>query len=111
MSLRQGNFRVRARRLAALTVLALVSTSPVAAAQTAQEGYSTPGGTVQNQVQAGGPTGSPTSPARAVQRSQAGSTSLPFSGLDLVFLLGAGTGLFVVGVGLRRVTQGEDPSR
>lgn len=112
MDLREGTLRARGRRLTAVTVVALALTAPAeAVAQTAQDGYSIPGGTVQNQLQTGRPTGSPTSPARTVQQARAASTGLPFSGFDLVFLLGAGTALFVVGAGLRRVTNGEDPDR
>jgi hypothetical protein len=106
----RGKFPVRARRLGALTALVLACSSPAAVAQTVQDGYSAPGGTVQSDVQAGG-GGSPTTPARAVQQANTGSNSLPFSGLDLVFLLATGAALFGVGVGLRRMTHREDPSR
>ena len=112
MELRNQDFpRRRARRIAAVNALVLAASAPGAAAQTAQDGYSAPGGTVQNDVQAGHPTGSPTSRAGTAQQSQTGSTTLPFSGLDLVFLLAAGAGLCAVGVGLRRMTNGEHPGR
>ena len=107
MTHQRGMFRIRASALAAATALVLAVATPAAIAQTAQEGYSAPGGTVQSDVQGGGPTNT----TRTVQQARTGSTTLPFSGLDLVFLLGAGMGLFALGIGLRRLTQGTDPSR
>jgi hypothetical protein len=100
---------MRASLLAAVTALVLAAATPAAIAQTAQEGYSAPGGTVQSNVQGGG--SGPNSPASTVQQARTGSTTLPFSGLDLVFLLGAGMGLFALGIGLRRLTHSTDPSR
>ena len=111
MDTRTRSFALRARRLAAVTAVALAATAPGAAAQTAQDGYSAPGGNVQNDVQGNQSTGSPTTRAGTVQQSQSGSTTLPFSGLDVVFLLGAGVGLCAVGAGLRRMTTGEHPGR
>src|ERR1700716_1230868 len=106
----RGKSPFRARRLGPRTAVARACSAPAAIAQTAQDGYSAPGGTVQSDVQGGGGGGSPTTPAGGAQQATTGSTPLPFSGLDLVFLLVTGAGLFAVGVGLRRVTHGQGSS-
>jgi hypothetical protein len=105
LALHARAFGARAVRIAALTATGLILAAPAAVAQTAQEGYSSPGGNVQSQVQASGPANSATIPVRAAPRTQTGTTSLPFSGLDLIFLLVTGGGLLVVGVALRHITQ------
>jgi hypothetical protein len=80
--------------LSAITILALFVAMAVPAA--AQNGYSGTGGQVQTQVQ---DTGSATS------GSGSGSGSLPFTGLDVALLAGAGLLLAGAGIAMRRVTR------
>jgi hypothetical protein len=80
--------------LSAVTILALFVAMAVPAA--AQNGYSGTGGPVQTQVQ---DTGSATS------GSGSGSGSLPFTGLDVALLAGAGLLLAGAGIAMRRVTR------
>jgi hypothetical protein len=80
--------------LSAVTILAMFVAMAVPAA--AQNGYSGTGGQVQTQVQ---DTGATTS------GSGSGSGSLPFTGLDVALLAGAGLLLAGAGIAMRRVTR------
>ena len=91
--------------LTALTVgIALAVGAPAAVAQTdpTQDGYSTPGGAVQTQVDRGNDPGNETPPPQSVQES---SSSLPFTGLDVALIVGAGGMLLLLGFGLRRFSR------
>jgi hypothetical protein len=89
---------------------------PAAMAQAPSvQGYSQPGGTIQQQVSPStqpsqpAPTVTPvkaqktTTPVAAVKSSNE-SGKLPFTGLDLALVIGAGGVLMLLGVGLRRLT-------
>lgn len=87
-----------------LTVLVLtlvVATS--AAAQSSVDGYEDNGGQIQAQVQGGGDDDGTTPPVSATTDN--GGASLPFTGLDVALLLGAGGVLVVAGLGMRRLTR------
>ena len=84
-----------------------------ALAQSSSEGaYSQPGGTVQDEIQtqpaqtgSNTPAGTPaaaTTPAPQAQSDQGGN--LPFTGLDLALVVGAGGVLLLLGFGIRRFT-------
>jgi hypothetical protein len=73
-------------------VLAYLVTASVALAQDpTQSGYGGTGGNIQGGVEGGGTGGG------------SGSGSLPFTGLDLLLLVGAGVLLVAAGLTLRRV--------
>ena len=85
------------RSLATVMVVAvgaLLALAPSAfAASPVQEGYSAPGGNAQAEVQ-------PRTVASA-RATHHGGGPLPFTGLDLAFVLLVGAGLLLFGLGLR----------
>src|SRR4051794_37529012 len=92
--------------------VALMAGAPVALAQSpSEEGYSVPGGAVQTQLDnSGGNPGS--NPATKTSQSAPLSTErsapagkLPFTGLDLALVLGAGGMLVLLGFGIRRLSR------
>lgn len=87
--------------LAALVVM-LVVAAPAFARTASQNGYSGQGGQVQAQVDDEGAT-----PVAVSDTSGGGggSGSLPFTGLDIALLAGAGLLLVGAGVGMRRLTR------
>ena len=89
------------RRLLAVLVLSTLALSvaavPAFAAATSQEGYTTPAGVVQTDV-ASGNNGANTT------QSTSGS-QLPFTGLDVGLIAGAGALLVLLGVGMSRLTR------
>src|SRR5437879_1077953 len=96
------------KRLASLTVVVVVlsvfASVPAAfAASSSQEGYSRPGGTSQVAV-----ASTPSDQANATKTQ--GGSFLPFTGLDLGFLVMVGGGLLGLGYGLRRLTRAERPT-
>jgi hypothetical protein len=75
-----------------------------ASAQSSVQGYEDQGGQIQAQIQGGGPSdGGGTTPVAATTDS--GGGSLPFTGLDVALLVGAGGLLVVAGLGMRRLTR------
>jgi hypothetical protein len=90
-----------------ITVLVLMlAFAASASAQSSVQGYEDQGGQIQAQIQGGGSDGggSGTAPVSATTDSGAGG-SLPFTGLDVALLVGAGGLLVVAGVGMRRLTR------
>jgi hypothetical protein len=86
--------------VAAVVLLGLIA-APPALAQTssAQDGYSTPAGSVQQQL--GG--GSDDMHASAVRNTT--PSRLPFTGLDIALVLAAGGILLVMGGSVRRLSR------
>lgn len=66
-----------------------------ALAQSSVDGYNEPGGQIQTQIGGGGTGGS----------GGSGGGSLPFTGLDVALLVGAGGLLLAAGFGMRRLTR------
>ncbi len=87
--------------LAALVVM-LVVAAPAFAQTASQSGYSGQGGQVQGQVDEDS-----TTPVAVVESggSDSGGGSLPFTGLDVGLLAGAGLLLAGAGIGMRRLTR------
>jgi hypothetical protein len=94
-----------------MTVLVLaLALAASASAQSSVEGYEDPGGQIQSQIQDGGGSGgdpSGTAPVTATTDTSTGG-SLPFTGLDVALLFGAGAVLAAAGLGMRRLTRSPD---
>ena len=87
----------------AIVVAGLVLTPVALAATPAQEGYNAPGGRAQSDVQS---AGAPDAAGTAANARPAVGEPLPFSGMDLVFVVVVGCGLVLLGAGLRRLSGG-----
>lgn len=100
--------------LALGALLALVGAPSALAQNATQEGYSEPGGVVQSQVDDGssggggdGGNGTPTQTAAQTPAQASSSGDLPFTGMDLGLVAGAGLLLLAAGFGIRRVTRSQ----
>jgi hypothetical protein len=91
------------RRLLVVLVVSSLALSaaavPAFAASTSQEGYVQPAGVVQSDV-AGTNNGNDANTTRSTSGSQ-----LPFTGLDVGLIAGAGALLVLLGVGMSRLTR------
>ena len=103
--------------IALASLLVALSLTSVAFAQSSVDGYSPDDGAVQNQIQGNDDdSGTPGHAAghRVRHDAQASaapsndSGSLPFTGLDLALLAGAGAVLLGLGLGMRRLTRAPD---
>ena len=103
--------RFKRTTIAGLAAAMLAVGAPVAMGQTnpVQNGYSTPSGVVQSQIE----NKTPNQPAAAVETStpqaavqqKANSSQLPFTGLDVGLVLVAAAALLAAGFGIRRITR------
>jgi hypothetical protein len=95
--------------IAALIVLGTLAIATPAIAQSTLEGYEDQAGQIQTAVQ--GPSddsgGSGAAPVTTATGTDGGGT-LPFTGLDVGLVLGAGGLLVAVGLGMRRLTRSPD---
>ena len=105
--------------IALAALLLVMSLTSVAFAQSDLDGYRTDEGAVQNQIQGNDDTGTPPNatqeeanePGAAPSATPAAATpsddsgSLPFTGLDLALLAGAGAVLLSLGLGMRKLTR------
>ena len=90
-----------------LVVAFLLLLAPGALAETpAQEGYNAPGGRAQSDVQSARGSGAAST---ATTTQSAGGDRLPFSGMDLAFIVVVGGGLVLLGAGLRRLSGRATP--
>lgn len=91
-----------------LIVGAIVSASMLVAApafaQTASEGYSKPAGSIQERISTEDP---PNDPPEQVTETRAARSELPFTGLDVALIIGAGGLLLAMGFGMRRLSRTE----
>jgi hypothetical protein len=93
--------------LAALALMASFATT--AFAQSSADGYSDNAGQIQTQVTSGGGGNPPSGTAATVTPvSNSGGSTLPFTGLDVALLIGAGGLLVAAGLGMRRLTRAPD---
>lgn len=106
--------------IALASMLMAMSLTSVAFAQSSVDGYSPDDGAVQNQIQ-GNDDDSGTTPDNSPGTepgTESGTTpqatksndsgSLPFTGLDLALLAGAGAVLLGLGLGMRHLTRGPE---
>ena len=84
----------------AVLVLGLVLAAPAFAQTAGQDGYNDTARQVQAQVD-----DESTAPVAVTGSSGGGGGSLPFTGLDVALIAGAGMLLAAVGFGLQRLTQ------
>lgn len=105
------HFVVSATAVAALAVP--VSAFGQTSGRTSQDAYNPPAGQIQEEVaqqgggggpDGGGPGGGDSAPQAA------GGGALPFTGMDLVLLLGGGGLLLSAGLGMRRLARRPDPA-
>jgi len=75
-------------------LLALALALPALAQGPSQDGYSTDGPQAIERTGGGDP-----------EQVEGGSSSLPFTGFDLVLVAALGTGLLGIGAGMRRLTR------
>jgi hypothetical protein len=104
--------RLKTTTIAGLAGAMLAVGAPVATAQSTdpvQDGYSTPSGVVQTQIENNTPkrhsvpAAETSTPKATVQ--QPANSQLPFTGLDIGLVLAAGAMLLAAGLGIRRVTR------
>jgi hypothetical protein len=100
--------RLNMKFLAGTVSAALLLGAPSAYAETsAQQGYSKPGGIVQTQLENGTENIPPAGVTQTTTASSAKSSSstLPFTGLDLVLVVAAGGILVGLGLAMRRLSR------
>ena len=86
--------------------------APAFAQSSAQQAYSKPGGQVQAQLNNGGhgtaPAAATSTPVASTPETVTptkAANKLPFTGLDLVLVVGAGGVLLALGLGMRRLSR------
>jgi hypothetical protein len=99
--------RLNKKFLAGTVSAALLLGAPSAYGETsAQQGYSKPGGIVQTQLENGTENIPPAAVTETTTVSSAKSSStLPFTGLDLVLVVAAGGILVGLGLAMRRLSR------
>jgi hypothetical protein len=92
-----------------ISAIMLFGAPSAMAATSAQTGYSKPGGIIQTEIDNGG---GDHNPGAVVEQSNPGgvtethsSGTLPFTGLDVVFVAAAGGLLLALGLGMRRLSR------
>jgi hypothetical protein len=85
----------------------LIGAPSASAVSSAQQGYSKPGGIVQTQLENSGGSGNPGAVVQTPEQATPAKSSgtLPFTGLDLVLVVGAGGLLLGLGLAMRRLTR------
>jgi hypothetical protein len=106
---------IRAKIGVLASAFALLAAGPVYAQDSSVDGYGGPGGQIEDQVggdnrvggedQAGDEGAGEALPVADVTSDGDGGGTLPFTGLDLALLAGAGALLLGLGVAMRRMTR------
>jgi hypothetical protein len=98
---------IRSKVLVGAFALGLLVPSAAMAASPTTEGYNSPGGVVQDEIQTRPASTSGTTPAAATTPAAKENSSgkLPFTGLDLALVVGAGGVLLLLGFTIRRFTR------
>jgi hypothetical protein len=97
----KGAMKITLAVSALVLCLALATT---AFGQSSVQGYNNQAGQIQAQVESGGDEDT-TQPVATTQAGGGGGGSLPFTGLDVALLVGAGGMLVAVGFAMRRLTR------
>jgi len=92
--------KTRLTSMLAILVLALVLAAPAFAQPSSQDGYTDQAGQVQAQVDE-----ESSAPVAATGSGGGGGGSLPFTGLDVALIAGAGVLLVGAGIGMQRLTR------
>jgi hypothetical protein len=87
--------------LAVSALVLCLALATTAFGQSSVQGYNNQAGQIQAQVESGGDT----QPVATTQAGGGGGGSLPFTGLDVALLIGAGGMLVAVGFAMRRLTR------
>jgi hypothetical protein len=92
--------KTRLTSMLAILVLALVLAAPAFAQPASQDGYTDQAGQVQAQVNE-----ESSAPVAVTGSGGGGGGSLPFTGLDVALIAGAGLLLVGAGIGMQRLTR------
>lgn len=99
--------RLRNLIVGAIVAVSMLTAAP-AFAQTASEGYSKPSGSIQERISTER-TPNPRDPGDEITetRTNEARSELPFTGLDVALIIGAGGVLLAMGFGMRRLSRTE----
>ena len=103
-----GRPRMRLRNItvgAMLCIALFVVAGPAYAQSAAQNGYSEPAGSVQQQLGSGSDDGRKVAASTVTKDDSNGQ--LPFTGLDIALVVAAGGVLLAMGLGIRRLSRTE----
>jgi hypothetical protein len=102
--------RLRNTTVGAVLCIALLAfAGPAFAASSAEDSYSEPAGSVQQQLDPRGDDNHSVPPSSTTERhgTNASNNSLPFTGLDIALVVAAGGVLLAMGLGIRRLSRAE----
>lgn len=104
--------RLRNTTVGAVLCIALLAfAGPAFAASSAEDSYSEPAGSVQQQLDPRGDDNHSVPPSSTTERhgtnASANNSSLPFTGLDIALVVAAGGVLLAMGLGIRRLSRPE----
>lgn len=104
-----GRPRMRLRNITvgAVLCIALFVAAPAYGQSSAQNGYSQPAGSVQQQLGGKGSDAHHATPAASKSANASGGSQLPFTGLDIALVVAAGGVLLAMGLGIRRLSRSE----